>query len=105
MVTEAQNNLETVIFDYVGALRECDEEAVRAVLDPNVTRQGLHEEWVCQGPGEVIDTLQEGLRHRRDVAPLEFVRAGSRMVTGSVVLRSTRSVASHSEARSSMSLP
>jgi hypothetical protein len=44
MVTEDQQNLETVIFDYLGALRESNQEAVRAVLDPNVTWQGLHED-------------------------------------------------------------
>ncbi len=82
MDTEGQRNLETVIFDYLGALREGNQEAVRAVLDPNVTWQGLHEDWVCHGPDEVIETLQEGLRLRRDVAALEFVRAGSRLVMG-----------------------
>ena len=83
MVTEGQQNLETVIFDYLGgALREGDQEALLAVLDPNVTWQGLHEDWVCQGPNEVLETLQEGLRLRRDVSALEFVRAGTRLVMG-----------------------
>jgi hypothetical protein len=31
---------------------------------------------------EVIETLQEGLRLRRDVSALEFVRAGTRLVMG-----------------------
>jgi ketosteroid isomerase-like protein len=82
MAADGQANLETVIFDYLGALREADQEAVRAVLDPNVIWQGLHEDWVCHGPDEVIETLQEGLRLRRDVAALEFVRAGERVVMG-----------------------
>jgi ketosteroid isomerase-like protein len=80
--TEGQENLEKVVFDFLGPLREGDQEAVRAVLDPNVTWQGLHEDWVCHGPDEVIQTFQEGLRHRRDVAALEFVRAGNRLVMG-----------------------
>jgi ketosteroid isomerase-like protein len=82
MISESQRNLETVIFDYLGALREGDEEAARAVLDPKVTWQGLHEDWVCHGPDEVLETLQAGLRLRRDVAALEFVRAGGRIVMG-----------------------
>jgi ketosteroid isomerase-like protein len=41
MVTQGQQNLETVIFDYLGALREGDKEALRAALDPNVTWQGF----------------------------------------------------------------
>jgi ketosteroid isomerase-like protein len=82
MISEGQRNLETVIFDYLGALREGDEEAARAVLDPKVTWQGLHEDWVCHGPDEVLETLQAGLRLRRDVAALEFVRSGGRIVMG-----------------------
>src|SRR6266508_19921 len=82
MVTEGRQNLETVIFDYLGALRDGNQEAVRAVLDPNVTWQGLHEDWVYHGPDEVIETLQEGLRLRRNVAALEFVRVGKRLVMG-----------------------
>ena len=82
MISEGQRNLETVIFDYLGALREGDEEAARAVLDPKVTWQGLHEDWVCHGPDEVLETLQAGLRLRRDVAALEFVRAGGRIRDG-----------------------
>ena len=75
MVTQVSRISKTVIFDYLGALREGDQEAPRAVLDPNVIWQGLHEDWACHGPNEVIETLQEGLRLRRDVSALEFVRA------------------------------
>ncbi len=82
MATNGQENLETVLLDYLGAIRSGDQEAVRAVLDPEVTWQGLHAEWVCHGPDEVIETLQEGLRLRRDVATLEFIRAGNRVVMG-----------------------
>jgi ketosteroid isomerase-like protein len=82
MVTQGRQDLETVIFDYLGALREGDQEALRDVLDPNVTWQALHEGWVCHGPNEVIETLQEGLRLRRDVSALEFVPAGTRLLMG-----------------------
>ena len=60
MATNGQENLETVLLDYLGAIRSGDQGAVRAVLDPEVTWQGLHEEWVCHGPDEVIETLQRG---------------------------------------------
>jgi ketosteroid isomerase-like protein len=82
MATNGQENLDTVLLDYLSAIRSGDQGAVRAVLDPEVTWQGLHEEWVCHGPDEVIETLQEGLRLRRDVAALEFIRAGNRVVMG-----------------------
>lgn len=82
MVAKDQQNLETVIFDYLGALRAGDEEALRAVLDPNVIWQGLHEDWACRGPDEAIQLLVEGIKRRRDVEALEFLRAGDRIVMG-----------------------
>jgi len=105
MVTEGQQNLETVIFDYLGALREGDQEAVRAVLDPNVSWQGLRQEWVCHGPDEVVETLMQGLRLRRDVSALEFVRAGSRLVMGVRGPSFDEVGGSRLGVRSSMSLP
>src|SRR5213593_4203407 len=89
MVASGQENLETVLIDFLGALRRADQEAMRAVLDPDVTWQGLREGWVCHGPDEVIDTLQQGLEQRRDVSALEFIRAGDRVVMG-VEVRHTR---------------
>jgi len=82
MVADGQENLEIVLLDYLGAIRNGDHEALRAVLDPEVTWQGLYEEWVCQGPEQVIEMLQEELERRRDVAALEFIRAGDRVVMG-----------------------
>jgi ketosteroid isomerase-like protein len=82
LVANGQENLETVLIDYLSAIRTGDDDAVRAVLDPEVIWQGLHDEWVCHGPDEVIKTLQEGLKLRRDVAALEFIRAGDRVVMG-----------------------
>ncbi|HEY2965002.1 MAG TPA: nuclear transport factor 2 family protein [Actinomycetota bacterium] len=82
MATNGQENLETVLLDYLGAIRTGDDEAIRAVLDPDVTWQGLHEEWVCHGPDDVIETLRQGLELRRDVTALEFIRAGDQVVMG-----------------------
>ena len=65
MATQAQDNLETILIDYLGAIRRGDHQAVRAVLDPDVTWQGLRHDWVCHGPDEVIETLEEGLRLRK----------------------------------------
>ncbi len=82
MVTTGQENLETVLLDYLSAIREDDRETLWAMLDPDVTWQGLRDEWVCHGPDEVIELLQEGLELRRDVTALEFIRAGDRVVMG-----------------------
>lgn len=82
MVNESQQNLETILLDYLGAIRAGDKEALRALFDPHVTWQGLRQEWVCHGPEEVIDTLRQGLELRRDVVAMEFIRAGDRVVMG-----------------------
>jgi len=82
MVKKSQENLETILLDYLGAIRGGNKEALRALLDPHVTWQGLREEWVCHGPDEVIETLQQGVELRRDVLALEFMRAGDRVVMG-----------------------
>jgi ketosteroid isomerase-like protein len=69
-----------VMLDFFGALRRQDFEAAAALLDPDVTWQGLREEWECHGPREVVDTFRWGLEHRREIDALEFVKAGDRVV-------------------------
>jgi hypothetical protein len=53
-----------------------------ALLDPDVTWQGLRDDWVCHGREEVIETFRRALDERRDVDALEFTRAGEQVVLG-----------------------
>lgn len=48
------------MIDFFGALRRGDFEAAARLLDPDVSWQGLREEWVCHGREEVIDTFVGG---------------------------------------------
>jgi ketosteroid isomerase-like protein len=82
MPSIGQENLETVMIDFFGALRRGDFEAAAGLLDPDVTWQGLREEWVCHGREEVIDTFRWGLERRREIDALEFTRADERVVLG-----------------------
>ena len=82
MPSIGQENLETVMIDFFGALRRRDFEAAAGLLDPEVSWQGLREEWVCHGRGEVIDTFRWGLERRREVDALEFTRGGDSVVLG-----------------------
>jgi ketosteroid isomerase-like protein len=82
MASIAQENLETVMIDFFGALRRGDFEAAGALLDPDVSWQGLREEWVCQGREEVLSTFRSGLEARREIDALEFTRAGDQVVLG-----------------------
>lgn len=82
MPSDGQENLETVMIDFLGALRRGDFEAAAGLLDPAVVWQGLREEWACRGRDEVIDTFRWGLYEHRNVDALEFLRAGDRVVMG-----------------------
>jgi hypothetical protein len=82
MPSIGQENLETVMIDFFGALRRGDFEAAAGLLDPDVSWQGLREEWVCHGREEVIDTFRWGLEQRREVDALEFTRGGEQVVLG-----------------------
>ena len=82
MPSIGQANLETVMIDFFGALRRGDFDAAAALLDPEVSWQGLREEWVCHGRDEVIETFRWGLERRREVDALEFTRAGDQVVLG-----------------------
>jgi ketosteroid isomerase-like protein len=77
-----QENLETVMIDFFGALRRGRFDDAAALLDPDITWQGLREDWVCHGREAVIDTFRWGLDARREVDALEFTRAGDQVVLG-----------------------
>lgn len=82
MPSDGQENLETVMIDFLGALRHGDFDAAAGLLDPNVLWHGLREEWACHGRDEVIDTFRWGLHEHRNVDALEFLPAGDRVVMG-----------------------
>ncbi len=75
------------MIDFFGALRRGDFEAAAGLLDPDVSWQGLREEWVCHGREEVIDTLRWGLEQRREIDALEFTRGGEQVVLGARAVR------------------
>jgi len=82
MPSIGQENLETVMIDFFGALRGSDFDAAAALLDPDVAWQGLRDEWVCHGRDEVLETFRSGLEQRREIDGLEFTRADDQVVFG-----------------------
>jgi ketosteroid isomerase-like protein len=82
MPSIGQENLETVMIDFLGALRRGDFEAAAGLLDLEVSWQGLREEWVCHGREEVLDTFRWALEQRREIDALEFTRGGDQVVLG-----------------------
>jgi ketosteroid isomerase-like protein len=82
MESTGQENLETVMIDFFGALRRSEFEAAAALLDPDVVWQGLREDLVCHGRDEVIETFRRALAERREVDAVEFTRGGDHIVSG-----------------------
>jgi ketosteroid isomerase-like protein len=82
MPSIGQENLELVMIDFFGALRRDDFDAAAGMLDPEVTWQGLHADWVCHGREQVLETFRRGLERRREVEALEFTRGGDQVVLG-----------------------
>ena len=82
MPSIGQENLETIMIDFFGALRRGDFEAAAELLDPEVSWQGLREEWVCHGREEVVGTFRWGLERRREIDALEFTRGAEQVVLG-----------------------
>jgi ketosteroid isomerase-like protein len=82
MAGTGQRNFEMVIFDFFGALRSGNYEIAAEMLEPDVRWQGLHDDWVCLGRDEVLETFRTGIEERRDVDALEFTRAGDKVVFG-----------------------
>lgn len=70
------------MIDFFGALRRGDFEAATALLAPDVTWQGLEEDWGCQGPDEVIQTFRWAVADRREIDALEFTRGDDHVVLG-----------------------
>jgi ketosteroid isomerase-like protein len=82
MTSIGQANLETVMIDFLGALRRGEFDGAAELLDSEITWQGLREDWVCHGREEVIGTFRWALENRREIDALEFTRGGDQVVLG-----------------------
>lgn len=60
---------------WLDALRRDDREALLATLDPGVVWQGLRDEWVCNGPDEVVRVFTTQRDEARELEALELIGA------------------------------
>jgi hypothetical protein len=69
-----RDNIEFMV-GWLDALRRDDREALLATLDPGIIWQGLKEEWVCNGPDEVISIFRMQRDAARELDALELIGA------------------------------
>jgi hypothetical protein len=69
-----RDNIEFMV-GWLDALRRDDREALLATLDPGIVWQGLKEEWVCNGPDEVISVFTMQRDAARELDALELIGA------------------------------
>jgi hypothetical protein len=69
-----RDNIEFMV-GWLDALRRHDREALLATLDPGIVWQGLKEEWVCNGPDEVISVFTMQRDAARELDALELIGA------------------------------
>lgn len=68
-----RDNIEFIV-GWLDALRRDDREALLATLDPGIVWHGL-EEWVCNGPDEVISVFTIQRDAARELDALELIGA------------------------------
>jgi hypothetical protein len=69
-----RDNIEFMV-GWLEALRRDDREALLATLDPGVVWQGLKDDWVCNGPDEVVGVFSARRDEGREVDSLELIGA------------------------------
>jgi ketosteroid isomerase-like protein len=86
-MSSPEENITTILTDWLDALRRHDLDTVERRLAPDVVWQGVHEDLMCQDRAAVLDTLREQQREDYGVEALEVVGTESHVMLG---IRSTQ---------------
>jgi hypothetical protein len=82
-----EENIKTILADWLDALRRHDLEAVERRMDPEVFWQGIREDFVCEDREEAMELLREQQREEHGVEALELVATEKKVMLG---VRSTQ---------------
>jgi hypothetical protein len=82
-----EENIKTILADWLDALSRHDLATVERRMDPEVFWQGIREEFVCANREEAMDMLREQQREEHGVEALELIATEERVVLG---VRSTQ---------------
>ena len=86
MITR-EDNINTILADWLDALRRHDLEAVERRMAPEVFWQGIREELVCEDRDQAMEMLREQQREEHGVEALELVATEEKVMLG---VRSTQ---------------
>ena len=82
-----EDNIKTILVDWLDALRRHDLDAVERRMAPEVFWQGIREELVCEDRDQAMEMLREQQREEHGVEALELVATEEKVMLG---VRSTQ---------------
>src|SRR5215217_8775969 len=82
-----EENIKTILADWLDALRRYDFATVERRMDPEVFWQGVREDFVCENRDEAMEMLREQKREEHGVEALELIATEDRVMLG---IRSTQ---------------
>jgi hypothetical protein len=82
-----EENIKTILADWLDALRRHDFATVERRMDPEVFWQGVREDFIWENRGEAMEMLREQQREEHRVEALEMIANEDRVMLG---IRSTQ---------------
>jgi ketosteroid isomerase-like protein len=77
-----EENIKTILTDWLDALRRHDLAAVERRMAPDVFWQGMRENFVCRDRAEALEMLRESQREEHGVEALELIATEEKVVLG-----------------------
>jgi SnoaL-like domain len=82
-----EENIKTILADWLDALRRHDFATVERRMDPEVFWQGVREDFICENRDEAMELLRDQQREEHRVEALELIATEDRVMMG---IRSTQ---------------
>ena len=90
-----EENIKTILADWLDVLRRHDFATVERRMDPEVFWQGVREDFVCENRDEAMEMLREQQRLEHRVEALELIGTEDRVMVGYAAPNYRRSVVCH----------
>jgi ketosteroid isomerase-like protein len=98
-----EENIKTILSDWLDALRRHDLAKVERRMAPEVFWQGVREDFICENRDEAMEMLREQQHEEHGVEALELIATEEKVVLGCEAPSYRRSEVCHLVARSSRS--